>query len=200
MDSEIQAKIIILGSANVGKSCILHRYQTGLYSEIQKNTVGAQLLTKHIQYKDKHIKLNIWDTAGQERYQSFSKMYCRDAKAAILVYDISDPDSFEGMKSWHTVVSEDSLPLSTFIFVAGNKCDMAENSAGFQEQVKDYCESINAEHFLVSAKSGNGVEQLFNRIIDKISMIRNPKKNSMILDKNKLIDSTAGKKTKKKCC
>lgn len=184
MEPDIPVKIIILGEENAGKSCILARYLTGRYDETQKNTVGAQFMTKKVVFQNKVLKLNIWDTAGQERYQSFSKMYCRDAKAAILVYDLSNPSSFHAMKKWYEIMNEDALPLDCLLFVAGSKCDLGTHSSETRDLIEEFCFTTKSEHFLVSAKSGEGIEELFSSIIQQYCKGLFRTKNSIVIGRN----------------
>lgn len=199
IESDIQVKIVILGNANVGKSCMLHRYLTGAYSETHENTVGAKFLGKRIKCQGKYLKLNIWDTAGQERYQSFSKMYCRDAKAVILVYDVSDPETIEGMKNWYKIMSHDTLPRDSLLFIAGNKCDLSQPSENAKNQIISFSNDIRAEYFEVSAKTGEGINELFIRISNRFLEMQSPSKKSIVLNSNHHRNSTAKKKKRKFC-
>ncbi|OMJ88796.1 hypothetical protein SteCoe_9180 [Stentor coeruleus] len=199
MKTDIQVKIVILGNANVGKSCILQRYLTGAYSESHENTIGAKFLGKRVKCQGKYLKLNIWDTAGQERYQSFSKMYCRDAKAIILVYDISDSETIEGMKNWYMIMSHDTLPRDSLLFIAGNKCDLSYPSDYAKNQVINFSKEIKAEYFEVSAKTGVGINELFIRISNRFLEMQCPVKKSIVLNYDDHKSSTAKKKKRKFC-
>jgi Ras-related protein Rab-5C len=195
MDCDIQVKIIILGEANVGKSCLLQRYLTGEYIESQENTVGAKFLSKKVKYYNKQVKLNIWDTAGQERYQSFSKMYCRDAKAVILVYDLANPESIEGMKRWYNIMNQETLPTDCLVFVAGSKSDIADPSEAVQDEIENFCLENRAENFLVSAKTGSGIEELFGKIVEKYCKTITAAKQSIVLS-HQSQNSKKGKKSR----
>lgn len=191
MDDGIPVKIIILGEANVGKSCLLQRYLTGEYVESQANTVGAKFLSKRVKHQNKTLKLNIWDTAGQERYQSFSKMYCRDAKAVILVYDLSVPESIDGMMRWYNIMTQETLPTDTLLFVAGSKSDIGNYTEEIKMKIEDFCLETRSEHFLVSAKEGDGIEELFDKIVSKFC-------KSIFVAKQSIILGASSHDTKKK--
>ena len=163
---EVQVKVVILGKPDVGKSSILRRYITGECNESIENTIGAKFMGKIVTIDDKTVKLNIWDTAGQERYQSFSKLYCRDAGAVILVYDVNEHESFEGMKQWYEM-SKEVLPEQALLFVVGNKCDKLAAGLEFESEVLQYTDGIRADHFLVSAKTGLRIDELFVHISRK---------------------------------
>lgn len=195
---DIQVKVVLLGNPAVGKSSILKRFVLGNCSQDTENTVGAKFMGKLLTVGDSTVKLNIWDTAGQERYQSFSKLYCRDAGAVILVYDVSDPESFEGMKKWYEVMSKEILPTSSSIFIAGNKIDTLAWTCSFKQEVKDYAEEISAQECEVSAKTGVGIEELFmeiakNALTKKVA----PRRASVYLTRE--VTKQVGKQNKK-CC
>jgi small GTP-binding protein len=183
---EAQVKVVILGNPSVGKSSILRRFIIGDFSPDSPNTIGAKFMGKVLSVNNRAIKLNIWDTAGQERYQSFSKLYCRDAAAAILVYDITDPESFEGMKKWYDIMSKDILPSEALLFIAGNKSDLLKGECSFVNEVIGYYDGIRAEHFRVSAVSGEGVDSMFQRVAEKYTENVKWRRNDSIYLTNKL--------------
>ena len=94
-------KYIIVGESSVGKSCLLLQFIDNRFKDSHDLTIGVDFGSKTIQLNDNtNVKVQIWDTAGQERYRSLAPMYYRGAAAAIIVYDITNPDSFAGAKSW----------------------------------------------------------------------------------------------------
>ena len=93
-----QIKVALIGEARAGKSSILTRYVTNTWQNFSTPTLGAAFQTRQIEIGNRLVQLNIWDTAGQERYHSIARLYSRDAKIIIFVYDITDRTSFEGMK------------------------------------------------------------------------------------------------------
>ena len=105
-------KIVLLGESGVGKTCIINRYTKEIFEEKVCPTKGALFNSKIIQLdesKESYIKLIIWDTAGQEKYRSMSKLFYKDANAAILVYDITNKKSFNEIKEyWYNQVKESS--------------------------------------------------------------------------------------------
>eukprot|EP01016_Furgasonia_blochmanni_P037869 TRINITY_DN4507_c0_g1_i3.p1 TRINITY_DN4507_c0_g1~~TRINITY_DN4507_c0_g1_i3.p1 ORF type:complete len:212 (+),score=53.10 TRINITY_DN4507_c0_g1_i3:83-637(+) len=95
-----EVKLVIVGQSGVGKSSILLRFVTGDFKEDKTETMGASFLAKSFLYNGRFIKYQIWDTAGQEKYKSLVSMYYKDSKVALIVYDITNKDSFDAMKSW----------------------------------------------------------------------------------------------------
>jgi len=95
-----QFKLVLLGESAVGKSSLVLRFVKGQFHEFQESTIGAAFLTQTVVLDDTTVKFEIWDTAGQERYHSLAPMYYRGAQAAIVVYDITNADTFTRAKSW----------------------------------------------------------------------------------------------------
>ena len=102
-------KLVLLGDSAVGKSCLATRFVNDDYHEFQEPTIGAAFLTKEIIVNDKKITFEIWDTAGQERYKSLAPMYYRGASAALIVFDITSRDSFNGAKLWINEIYQKTL-------------------------------------------------------------------------------------------
>ena len=155
-----QIKIVLLGNANVGKSSILYRFIVGEFRGDADPTVGASFMAKVIEVGSNKVKLNIWDTAGQEKYCSFSKMYCRDAKAVIFVFDTNHLESFSNMDKWHQMLSDVNLDQSAMMYIVANKCDL-HSLMEFPTNIQDFAYKINAKMFQVSAKTNYGINELF---------------------------------------
>ena len=172
----LQSPLVVLGESRVGKTSIMLRYCRNVFDEGQISTTDASNLEKVIKLDDSNVKLFIWDTAGQEEYHALNQVYYRDAAAAILVYDITDRDSFDKVQTW---VEELRLYLEkdTPIAIAGNKCDLP-NKQIEQEEVEDYAKAINGAHFYTSAKTGKGIEDIFVEITKAV--LRKNKKEAKI--------------------
>lgn len=163
----IQAKITVLGNANVGKSSLIQRFISDEHLENHEPTIGATFLSRLMEFGKVNIKLNIWDTAGQERYNSLAASYARDSRACLLVYDITNKDSFAALERWYENLTNHLNP-DTVIIVVGNKEDLIDSEKISLEQALDYAKFIRAGHFRVSARSGKGVEEMFTEICKKI--------------------------------
>ncbi|CAN0409087.1 unnamed protein product, partial [Ectocarpus fasciculatus] len=119
-------KIIILGDSGVGKTSLMNQYVNKRFSNQYKATIGADFLTKDTVIDDKLVTLQIWDTAGQERFQSLGVAFYRGAEACVLVYDITNPKSFEQLDSWREEFLHQAAPMDpdNFPFVLiGKKGD-----------------------------------------------------------------------------
>ena len=163
----LQAKIVLLGDAGVGKSSIIQRFISGSFTEYGAPTVGASFLSKLIEFDQRTIKLNIWDTAGQEKFNSLSISYCRACNACIFVYDITKRRTFEGMKKWYNNVQQ-LLEADTILIVVGNKEDVIDEEEVSLNESRCYSESIQANFYKVSAKQGIGISKMFTEIGEKL--------------------------------
>ncbi|OAV86474.1 hypothetical protein PTTG_29884 [Puccinia triticina 1-1 BBBD Race 1] len=122
--AQLEAKVVILGMQGVGKTSIVHRYTTGSFSYSLTSTIGASFCTKKLSVDGCKVRLQIWDTAGQERFRSMAPMYYRGANAAILVYDITNKDSFHDIENWLAELRE-NMSGDLVIQVVGSKADLA---------------------------------------------------------------------------
>uniref|UniRef100_A0A3Q3IUE6 RAB5C, member RAS oncogene family n=1 Tax=Monopterus albus TaxID=43700 RepID=A0A3Q3IUE6_MONAL len=118
-----QFKLVLLGESAVGKSSLVLRFVKGQFHEYQESTIGAAFLTQTVCLDDTTVKFEIWDTAGQERYHSLAPMYYRGAQAAIVVYDITNADTFTRAKNWVKELQRQASP-NIVIALAGNKADL----------------------------------------------------------------------------
>lgn len=200
-DELFQAKVVLLGNANVGKSSIIQRYISNTFSDYSNPTLGATFLSKVIDFDKKTVKLNIWDTAGQERYNSLSITYCRNLNVCIFVYDITKKDSFEGIKRWYDRVKI-LFDDNTVLAVVGNKEDLIDQEEVRLMEAKYFANLIKASHYKISAMDGTGVSELFKEISQKLLgvdylSVRETIKSSKV---GSLLQSSHEKQKKKKCC
>lgn len=96
----VHSKVVLLGDSGVGKTSLTNRFVSDTFQQEMDSTMGATYTSKVISFGPRSVKFNIWDTAGQERYRAIAKMYYQDAQAAVLVYDITKPESFQNLKEW----------------------------------------------------------------------------------------------------
>eukprot|EP00483_Globobulimina_turgida_P000667 UN00667 len=167
---KVLLKIIILGESGVGKTALLHKYVMNKFIEEHKATIGADFLTKDITIGDKLITLQIWDTAGQERFQSLGNAFYRGADCCVLVYDMTNQQTFQKIDEWKTNFLEQSgteTPDKFPFLLLGNKYDLSSN----QRQVtvndaKDYAQQNNMIFYETSAVNGHNIEQAIRAISD----------------------------------
>jgi Ras-related protein Rab-7A len=144
-----------------------------------KATIGADFLSKSIQKNDDTVQLQLWDTAGAEKYHSMGQSFYRNSEICILVFDITDSESFKNIESWRTEFLEQLNPPNPneFPFVLiGNKCDLQKDMQVDNEAIQNYIKEHNDMPFyMCSAKDNINLEEAFNKIVEMA--IENNKKN-----------------------
>ena len=161
-DYDYFAKVVILGSATVGKSSLLLRFTQNLFPETYSCTLGVDYQTKTLEIEGKRVKLQIWDTAGQERFTPMAKCYLRNTTVCIIVFDITNRDSFHRVSSWVSEFLEaNTLSQPHSLFIVGNKFDCADTRTVSTKEALQLCESFAAKYVETSAKTGYSVDQLF---------------------------------------
>ena len=163
-------KIVLIGESGVGKTSIISQFIEQIFQEDQQSTIGGTFSTKTIKCGNgKILKLEIWDTAGQERYRSVTKMFYKDANAAILVYDITSKYSYEELKKYWVEQVLDSAPQDIILAIIANKYDLFEKEQVDEEEAREFAAKINAFYAVTSAKNNCGVNDLFLQIAKKYS-------------------------------
>ncbi|XP_047258789.1 ras-related protein RABF2a isoform X1 [Capsicum annuum] len=126
-NKNMNAKLVLLGDVGAGKSSLVLRFVKGQFIEFQESTIGAAFFSQTVALNDATVKFEIWDTAGQERYHSLAPMYYRGAAAAIIVYDITNQESFERAKKWVQELQAQAPGNSNMVMaLTGNKADLLD--------------------------------------------------------------------------
>lgn len=160
-------KLLIIGNSSVGKTSFLFRYADDSFTSAFVSTVGIDFKVKTVFRNDKRVKLQIWDTAGQERYRTITTAYYRGAMGFILMYDITNEESFNSVQDWSTQIKTYSWDNAQ-VTLAGNKCDMEDERVVSNERGKQLAEQLGFEFFETSAKDNINVKQVFERLVDLI--------------------------------
>lgn len=157
----IEGKVVILGAQGVGKTTVIYRYITQMFSRHISPTIGASFFTCKVNLEESKVKLQIWDTAGQERFRSMAPMYYRNANAALLVFDLTQYNSFKEIKSW-VVELKRNVDEAMVLVLVGNKRDLTDERMVDTEEGRQYATSIGASYHETSAvHDDGGVEQVF---------------------------------------
>ena len=218
----LSCKIVLLGESGVGKTCIISRYINQVFEGNTIATNGASYASKTLKFEDydKSLKVEIWDTAGQEKYRSLTKIFYKDATAAILVYDITRKKSFDEIKNyWYKQLIE-CAPSDIVVGLAGNKADLFDREQVNEDDAKAFAKEIKAIFKPTSAMTAIGIDDLFDAVGKKIldpNYVEDdiepepqpeptPKKKEDNSDTNgkgkriKLDDNNKEPKKKEKCC
>ncbi|OWF50175.1 ras-related protein RHN1-like [Mizuhopecten yessoensis] len=159
----MKVKVVTVGDMSVGKTSLAVRYAKHEFIESYNETIGASFYVRSIEVSGKTFLFQIWDTAGQERFRSLVPMYLRDAKIAILVYDVTSMDSFDAAASWLKDLLASS-PSSVKIALVGNKMDLSDQRAVSVEVAKSFASQKNLAFIETSAKTGENVDTLFTML------------------------------------
>ena len=160
-------KVVLAGNSGVGKTCISQRYISNSYSSQEGSTVGASYFQKQLHINGKTVQLDIWDTAGQERYRSMGKMFYKDAYIVLFIYDITDKQSFKDLKNiWFDELNK-SGEKHKVLAVVGNKSDRYFEEQVDEDDAREYADEIGAVYGLVSAKTGDFINTLFENVVKK---------------------------------
>ena len=170
MNYDVKCQLLIIGDSTVGKTSILSCFANGTFNSNYLATVGLENFTKDEIIDDKTIRIKIWDTAGQERYKSLTKGFFRNAEGVMLVYDVTNSETYENLKFWlqsiKNNISSDMGDLP--IIIIGNKIDLEEREVQFKEAEKFWKEQ-GYQYFETSAKTGENVDKIFEESAKEIN-------------------------------
>ncbi|KAH8283250.1 hypothetical protein KR044_002899 [Drosophila immigrans] len=154
-------KAVLLGEGCVGKTSLVLRYMEDKFNTQHLSTLQASFVTKKVTLPDeRRAQLNIWDTAGQEKFHALGPIYYRGSDGALLVYDITDQDSFQKVKSWVRELKQ-MRGSEIALIIVGNKTDLEEQRAIEYETAQRYAQTVGAQYVETSAKENEGVAELF---------------------------------------
>ena len=199
MQYDKTCSILLLGDTCVGKTCLISRYANGVFKEEYITTVGVDYVSKQEIINGQNINVKLWDTAGQERFKALTPSYLRGAEGIVLVYDVTNAETFESLKFWidslKSSLGEDSLPT----IIDGNKVDLDDRDIS-KEDAKKFAQEHNYKYFETSAKSGVGVDELFREIVNQI--LEKKDKTDEVKEERKSVklQSDKGNNQKKKGC
>jgi len=160
-------KLLLICDSGVGKSCLLLRFADRKYTESYISTIGVDFKIRTIELDGKTIKLQIWDTAGQERFRTITSSYYRGAHGIIIVYDVTDHESFTNVKTWLSEIERYASDHVNKLLV-GNKCDMTNKKVVDYDVAKDFADKVEMPFLETSAKAATNVETAFLRMASEI--------------------------------
>eukprot|EP01155_Anaeramoeba_flamelloides_P002351 Anaeramoba_flamelloidesa1058030_33.p1 GENE.a1058030_33~~a1058030_33.p1 ORF type:complete len:206 (+),score=36.65 a1058030_33:20-637(+) len=201
-------KICFIGDEGVGKTSIITRFIYESFDPETQSTVGVDFLSKTIHIENQSIRLQLWDTAGQERFRCLLPSYIRNSSLAVLVFDVTNQQSFENLDFWLQTVKE-IRGEDVIIFYIGNKTDLKEQRKISTEDLKKKAEEKGFIYFETSAKSGFNIKQMFQKVT--LAIMNNEKSPKSVSKKHtseqNMVDieldnqlETEGEKKKSGCC
>ena len=156
-------KLIIIGDSGIGKSCLLNRFAEDAYTDAYISTIGVDFKIRTLEIDGRIVKLQIWDTAGQERFRTITSSYYRGAHGIMLVYDITNPDSFANLNQWlkevETYAKDDARKI-----IIGTKADLASKRRVEYTDALEYAKDHGMEYVETSAKTTQNIELAFTSL------------------------------------
>ena len=185
---------MIIGDSNVGKSCLMLRYADNSFTDTHISTIGVDFKEHVLKIDNQNIKLQLWDTAGQERFKTITSSYYRGSEGIMIVYDITDRNSFESITQWMSEVNEYGKGVLVKLLI-GNKCDL-ENRAIPQSEIEKVSKELGVSYMETSAKANINVEKSFEYLAREILKSRNPNNQ----EKKNVVNLSAQTQKKKGGC
>ena len=201
MNEPISVKVVLLGESGVGKTSLINQFVSKKFNPKENTSVSAQFTSKTIEYPEynKAIRFDIWDTVGQEKYRSLTKIFYKDAKIIILVYDITTEFSFNELKEYWYKETQNNTDGEPILALCANKDDLYGQQKVKNEDGKKFADQINAIFQNTSATSYQSINFLFENLGKKII---NPKFDykKAYKEKIKLSNDSVNKEGGKKGC
>ena len=196
---DLQLKLLMIGDSGVGKTCLLMQYSSKKFIRTFITTIGIDFKIKTINVDGKVVKLQIWDTAGQDRFRTITVSYFRGAQGILLVYDVTDRNSFNNVENWMEQIKQHSDDNVNLILV-GNKCDLESQRAVSTKEGQDLAKKHGIHFFETSASTDTNVDECFEDLAKAcVERLANDDKDSDEEEAN-VVSITSEQKAKKGCC
>ena len=153
-------KYIIVGDPSVGKSNLLMKFAHNKFTDEYQATIGVEFGAKNIEFDNQIYRIQIWDTAGQENFRSITRAYYKNSVCAMVVYDITSPDSFQHVQNWIEDIHNQS-PKTVLIILVGNKIDLEDKRVISYDEGNELAIKNGMIFAETSAKTGDGIEEIF---------------------------------------
>ena len=195
-------KVLLAGNTSVGKSSLFLRFVDKIWNDAFVPTIGVDFKIKTLNINNKNIKLQIWDTAGQERFRTIISSYYRGAHGILLIFDLTQSESFDSLKNWLIEIEKNSNQNVVKLLI-GNKCDLEDKRVISYETGKDFAEQYNMKYIETSAKTDLNVTEAFG-LIGKELMDASADNEITVKPKNitisKTNDISTNEQKKSGCC
>jgi Ras-related protein Rab-8A len=162
-ETDMTFKILTIGESGVGKTCIAQRFVKDKFNKNHLATIGVDYFDKKLHINNKDIRLKIWDTAGQERFKTLTAQYYKGADGILLVYDVTDEESYEKIRDWMGQITLNTKKDDIGLVLLGNKCDIQQRKVtkGMGDKLG---EELKIKYFETSALSGQGINESFEEL------------------------------------
>eukprot|EP01102_Stenamoeba_stenopodia_P006335 TRINITY_DN1738_c0_g2_i1.p2 TRINITY_DN1738_c0_g2~~TRINITY_DN1738_c0_g2_i1.p2 ORF type:complete len:251 (-),score=62.28 TRINITY_DN1738_c0_g2_i1:921-1673(-) len=163
-------KLMLVGDSGVGKTSLLMRWSEGGFNPKFMSTIGIDFRQKYLKIDNRNLKVQVWDTAGQERFRVIAKAYYRGSMGLLMVFDVTDRRSFDNVSGWIKSVQDTVMFLDKKlqIVLVGNKVDLKEKRVVTEQEAKDLAAKFGAQYLETSAKSDEGVSQIFDALLKEV--------------------------------
>ena len=195
-DAEIDytIKLLIVGDSSVGKSNFIYRFIENKFCQSYMTTTGIDLKTGNIDIENKKIRVQLWDTAGQEKYRAITKNLFLKVQGVLIIYDITNENSFQNLKSWVSTIKEECGHMEMLLI--GNKSDLEEQRKVKKDEAIAFAQEEKIEYMETSSKTGENIHKAIGFICEKILNDTNFGRDySFTLDQTAIV-----KNDKKNCC
>jgi small GTP-binding protein len=171
MNCSRSGRVVAIGNTCVGKTSLIGNLTGDPFNAKERTTIGANWRLFNHTVNGELVQMQIWDTAGQERYRALGPLYFRDAVAAVVIYDITSRDSWNGIEPWiDSLISVAGSHVA--VFVVGNKVDLANSRSVSQEEASAWAANHGYDYFETSARTGQGVRPLFETVATRITTLK----------------------------
>jgi Ras-related protein Rab-35 len=185
--------------AGVGKSSLLLRFADNTFSGSYITTIGVDFKIKTVSLDGQKVKLQIWDTAGQERFRTITSTYYRGTHGVIVVYDVTNGESFANVKRWLHEIEQNCDVVNRVL--VGNKNDTPDRKVVLTEDAQRFADTMNIQLFETSAKDNINVEEMFMAITRLVLRSKQEMKERQNIGQNETVNlRKSNKQGKKKCC
>jgi Ras-related protein Rab-22 len=169
-------KVVVVGESGVGKSSLALRFVENDFSYYTESTIGATYLSKTLEVNSgllspRNVTFKIWDTSGQEKFQSLVPLYYRGAGAAIIVFDISRPETMHSLKRWVDELRQVGPP-DMILILCGNKSDLSQDRRISNQEANQYAEEIGAVYIEASARHDINIREIFHEIATRVAILQ----------------------------
>jgi Ras-related protein Rab-5C len=161
------SKVVILGTASIGKTSIVASATTGSFDAEQAPTIGAAFSTKRLVVGQATVTLQIWDTAGQERFRALAPMYYHGAQVSLLVFDLTNESTLGEARRWAGELRQ-HIGSPEFVYLIGNKQDLPAQRAVSEDEGEAAADELKAVYFETSAVTGHNIAELFQDIAEHV--------------------------------